>query len=293
MATNFNLNSVAMLCEFTSSVWTARILDRKESGKVVNGAGAKSKDAARVNKNLMCGRTELAEIAQLVTEARNYVYDNTLPWSDNGQRLLIGARFAQFDAKMEEYKAQFDTKVREFLALYGTLITAQAMSLGDMFNRADFPLASEIEHKFALSCEYAPVPTAGDLRVDVGNQAQDELRAKMDKLADKRVKQAMDDVNERFIAHLKRMADRLVTDTDAKTGEPVNRRFTETLVSSAFELCDLVADYNLSGDPLLSLARKTLEEALSGVTVETLRTDVGKRDDVRKTVNSILGRFNI
>lgn len=290
---NFNLNSVAMLCEFTSSVWTARILDRKESGKVVNGAGAKSKDAARVNKNLMCGRTELAEIAQLVTEARNYVYDNTLPWSDNGQRLLIGARFVNFDAKMEAYKMQFNMKVKEFLALYGTLITAQAMSLGDMFNRSDFPLASEIEHKFALSCEYAPVPTAGDLRVDVGNQAQDELRAKMDKLADKRVKQAMDDVNERFVAHLRRMADRLVTDTEAKTGEPVNRRFTETLVSSAFELCDLVADYNLSGDPLLALARKTLEEALAGVTVETLRTDVGKRDDVRKTVTSILGRFSL
>jgi hypothetical protein len=100
-------------------------------------------------------------------------------------------------------------------------------------------------------------------------------------------------VNERFVAHLRRMADRLVTDTDAKTGEPVNRRFTETLVSSAFELCDLVGDYNISGDPLLALARKTLEDALAGVTVETLRTDVGKREDVRKTVTSILGRFNI
>jgi hypothetical protein len=290
---NFNLNSVALICEFTSSVWTARILDRKATGKVVDGAGAKSKDAARVNKNLLAGRTELGDIGQLVTAARNYVYDNTLPWSDNGQRLLIGARFTTFDARMEEYRAEFNTKVSAFVSLYPTLITAQAMALGDMFDRSDFPLASEIEHKFAFTCEYANVPSAGDLRVDVGNQAQDELRAKLETMADKRVKTAMADVNARFVAHLQRMADRLVTDTDPKTGDPVNRRFTETLVSSAFELCDLVGDYNLSGDPLLTLARKTLEDALAGVTADSLRTDAIKRDDVRKTVTSILGRFSL
>jgi hypothetical protein len=290
---NFNLNSVAMLCEFTSSVWTARILDRKESGKVVSGAGAKSKDAARVNKNLLAGRSELAEIGQLVGEARTYVYENTLPWSDNGQRLLIGSRFVAFDAKMEEYKALFKAKVEAFVALYPTLITAQAMSLGDMFNRGEFPLASEIAHKFALACDYAPVPSAGDLRVDVGNQAQNELRAKMQAMADKRVTQAMSDVSERFVAHLSRMADRLVTDTDPKTGEPTNRRFTETLVSSAFELCGLIGDYNVTRDPKLDDARKTLEAALSGVTTDVLRTDVGKREDVRKAVTGILGKFNI
>jgi hypothetical protein len=288
---NFNLDSVGLICEFNASVWTARKLDRKESTKVVEGAGAKSKGAARVNKNLLAGRSELEDIGKLVTEARNYVYDNTLPWSDSGQRFLITARFPDFDARIEDYKGKFTDAVTEFVTIYPTLITAQAMALGDMFNRAEFPPASEIAHKFAISCEYLPVPSSGDIRVDIGDQAQNELRARLEKMADVRVSKAMAEVNERFIGHLKRMADRLVTDTDPKTGDPMGRRYTETLVSSAFELCDLVADYNLTRDPLLDLARKTLETALSGVTVVTLRDDPIKREEVRSTVSSILGRF--
>jgi hypothetical protein len=290
---NFNLNSVALICEFNASVWTARKLDRKESDKVCDGAGAKSKSAARVNKNLFAGRSELEDISKLVTEARNYVYDNTLPWSDGGQRILITARFPKFDQRVEDYRAQFADKVQAFIDIYPTLITAQAMALGEMFNRAEFPPASDIANKFGMTVGYLPVPSAGDIRVDIGNQAQDELRARLESMADQRVTKAMAEVNDRFIAHLKRMADRLQTDTDAKTGDIVGRRFTESLVSSAFELCDLVSDYNITGDPLLSLARKTLEDALSGVTVTTLREDPIKREVVRSTVSSILGRFSI
>lgn len=290
---NFNLNSVALICEFNASVWTARKLDRKESDKVCDGAGAKSKGAARVNKNLFAGRSELEDIGKLVTETRNYVYDNTLPWSDSGQRMLIGARFPKFDQRVEDYRDQFNAKVQAFVDIYPTLITAQAMALGEMFNRSEFPPASEIAGKFGMTVGYLPVPSSGDIRVDIGNQAQDELRARLEQMADQRVNKAMAEVNDRFIAHLKRMADRLVTDTDSKTGEPVGRRFTESLVSSAFELCDLVNDYNITGDPLLALARKTLEDSLAGVTVNTLREDPIKREAVRSTVSSILNRFSI
>ena len=290
---NFNLNSVALICEFNASVWTARKLDRKESDKVCDGAGAKNKSAARVNKNLFAGRSELEDISKLVTETRNYVYDNTLPWSDSGQRMLIGARFPKFDARVEDYRDQFNAKVQAFVDIYPTLITAQAMALGEMFNRSEFPPASDIAGKFGMTVGYLPVPSSGDIRVDIGNQAQDELRARLEQMADQRVNKAMAEVNERFIAHLKRMADRLVTDTDSKTGEPVGRRYTESLVSSAFELCDLVNDYNITGDPLLALARKTLEESLAGVTVTTLREDPIKRESVRSTVSSILNRFSI
>lgn len=287
---NFNLNSVAMLCEFNASVWTARKLDRKKSDDVVTGAGAKSKGAARVNKNLLAGRPELDEITQIVTEARNYVYANTTPWSDAGQRLIITARLPKFDARIEEYKLKFKDKVTAFVDLYPTLITAQAMALGDMFNRAEYPSASEIAHKFAMSCDYVPVPSAGDIRVDIGNQAQDELRARLEASSNARVNRAMADVTERFTDHLKRMTDRLVTDVDTN-GEAKGRRFTETLVSGALELCDLVRDYNVTGDIGLSEARKALEAALSGVTVTTLREDPIKREEVRVAATSILNKF--
>lgn len=291
--TNINLGSMYVLCEFNASVWTARKLDRKKTDDVVTGSGAASKGAARVNKNLLAGRPELEEITRLVTEARNYVYENTAPWSDAGQRLLVAARLPKFDAKMEDYKGKFNDLVGAFVNVYPTLITAQALALGDMFNRAEYPTATDIAHKFAMECAYLPVPTAGDLRVDLVNDIQNDLRTRLKKMEQARVDKAVADINEKFIAHLKRMADRLTTDTDPKTGEPVGRRFTETLVSGAFELCDMVADYNINGDPEMAVARQRLESALTGVTVVSLREDPIKREEVRYTVSSILNQFQI
>lgn len=293
MSANFNLNSVSLLCEFTSSVWTARKLDRKKTDEVVTGANAKSKGAARVNKNLLAGQPVLEEIAALVSNARTYVYDNTLPWSNSGQRLIITARLPKFDQRIRDYIDEFNEKVDAFVQVYPGLIMAQAMALGTMFDRSEYPTASEIRHKFNMACDYLPVPTAGDIRVDIGNQAQDELRERLEHMTKVRVEKAVSDLNEKLVEHLKRMADRLVTDKDAKTGEPQARRFTETLVSSAFELCDMVRDYNLTGDPTLMQARTMLETALADVSVMTLREDPIKREDVRAKVESILDKFRI
>lgn len=293
MSKNFNLNSVALLCEFSASVWTARKLDKKKTDQVVEGAGATSKGAARVNKNLLAGRPELDEISALVTEARDYVYSNTLPWSNSGQRLIMTKRLPTFDARIREYEDNFREKVDAFTHVYPTLITAQAMALGDMFDRSEFPPVDAMRHKFAISCDYLPVPTSGDIRVDIGEQAQDELRERLEHMATVRVEKAVADVTERLTAHLQRMADRLVNETDPVTGEDKPRRFTETLVTGAFELCDLIRDYNITGDAYLDEARKTLESALAGTTSTTLRDDPAKREDVRKAVNGILGKFKL
>lgn len=292
--TNYNLSSVAMLCEFNASVWTARKLDKQKSEDVVQHAGAKAKSAARVNKNLLAGRPELEEIASLVGEARTYVYANTTPWSDAGQRLIVTARMPAFDAKIEEYKRRFYLKVEEFVYLYPSLITAQAMALGDMFNRNEFPSTSEIKHKFAMSCDYLPVPQAGDIRVDIGEQAQDELRQRLIASSEARVNKVMADITGRFTDHLKRMTERLaMSDKLTKKGEPIGGRIHDSLLNSALELCDMARDYNVTNDPLLSEARKALEAALVGVTINTLRDDLPKREEVRVAATAILNRFKL
>jgi hypothetical protein len=80
----YNLDTCSMLVEFNASVWTARKLDKSTTDEVVQNKNAAAKDAARVNKHLLAGRTELDVITQAVGRARQFVYDNTLPWSDAG-----------------------------------------------------------------------------------------------------------------------------------------------------------------------------------------------------------------
>lgn len=279
-----------MLVEFNASVWTARKLDRSTTDEVVSSKNAASKDAARVNKNLLAGRTELDIVQQAVSKARQFVYDNTLPWSDSGLRLLPTINFIKFTERMNAFDEEIATLVKDFVAIYPTLITAQAMALGDMFKRDDYPTANDVVSKFSFRVNYMPVPASGDLRVDVGNAAQDELRKKLDALTQERVDSAMADVRARLVEHMKRMSDRLTTDYVA--GEPKGRRFHDSLVDGALELCDLTKALNVVGDPALEGARKELEQLLVGVTPADLRKNEAVREDTKKAVDALLNKFS-
>ena len=286
----YNLDTCAMLVEFNASVWTARKLDKTTTDEVVAHKNATAKDAARVNKHLLAGRTELDVITQAVGRARAYVYDHTLPWSDSGLRLLPTKNFMAFTERMHEFNDEIEALVKSFVTIYPTLITAQAMALGDMFRRDDYPTANEIMTKFAFRVNYMPVPVAGDFRVDVGNEAQAELKQKLDELAEERINNAMRDIRERLSTHLKRMSDRLTT--DYVQGEAKQRRFHDSLVDGALELCDLTKALNVVGDATLEDARKELEGLLVGVTAQELRKNEAVRQDTKKAVDAILDKFS-
>ena len=285
-----NIDTCAMLVEFNASVWTARKLDKTTTDEVVASKNAGAKDAARVNKHLLAGRTELDVIQQAVSRARQFVYDNTAPWSDSGLRLLPTINFMKFTERMNDFEEEMETLVKAFVVIYPTLITAQALALGDMFKRDDYPSANEMMTKFSFRVNYMPVPSSGDFRVDVGNQAQAELKARLESLTQERIDSAMADVRERLSTHLKRMSDRLTTDYVG--GEAKQRRFHDTLVDGALELCDLTKSLNVTNDMALEDARKQLEELLVGVTPADLRKNEAIRQDVKKNVDAILDKFN-
>ena len=285
-----NIDTCAMLVEFNASVWTARKLDKTTTNEVVASKNAGAKDAARVNKHLLAGRTELDIIQQAVGRARQFVYDNTAPWSDSGLRLLPTVNFMKFTERMNDFEEEMETLVKAFVVIYPTLITAQALALGDMFKRDDYPTANEMMTKFSFRVNYMPVPSSGDFRVDVGNQAQAELKARLESLTQERIDSAMADVRERLSTHLKRMSDRLTTDYVG--GEAKQRRFHDTLVDGALELCDLTKALNVTNDLALETARSQLEQLLVGVTPTDLRKNEAIRQDVKRNVDAILDKFN-
>jgi hypothetical protein len=286
----YNIDSCALLVEFNASVWTARKLDKSATDEVVISKRAGAKDAARVNKHLLAGRGELDVIQKHVGAVRTYVYENTLPWSDTGIRLLPTSKFMDFNDRMGKLEEEFVELVNDFVQVYPSLITAQAMALGDMFDRNEYPSAGEMSHKFSFRLNYMPVPKAGDFRVDVGNEAQEELQNKLAKLADERIELAMKDARERLKSHLERMMERLKV--EEVNGKVTKSRIHDTLIEGGLELCDVLKALNLTGDPVLESARAKLESLLRSVDVGDLRKHDSARVEVRTQVAEIIDKFN-
>lgn len=285
----YNIDTCALLVELTTSSWTARKLDKNVSDEVVSSKGAQAKGAARVNKHLLAGRNELDIVVGHVASARDYVYHNTLPWSDSGLRLLPSSKFQEFNDHMGKLEEQFTTLVNDFITVYPTLITAQAMALGSMFNRSEYPHPNDIARKFAFRVNYMPVPKAGDFRVDVGNAAQQELQAKLNKLADERIEAAVKDARDRLKAHLDRMMERLhVQEINGKTKRG---RIHDSLIESGLELCEILKSLNITNDMGLEAARVEVERVLKSVTPDDLRKHNDARTEIRTQVADILDRF--
>ena len=288
--TRYNIDTSAVLVEFNASVWTARKLDKGATDEIVHNKNAKAHDAARVNKHLMAGRKELELIQSKVTAARTFVYTSTLPWSDTGIRLLPAASLLNFRDRFDTFKVEFDKAVKDFLKIYPTLVSAQAMALGEMFKREDYPTVDKLQDKFDFRIGFLPVPTKGDFRIDVGNAAQKELAEQLEKLTVERVEKAHSELYERLKDHLTRMVDRLAVDT--VEGEVKPRRFHDTLVSGGLELCDLLKSLNICGDADLENARQSLYKALNGLDPDDLRKDLKTRKGVLTDAQKILDKFS-
>jgi hypothetical protein len=281
------IQNSSVLVDLNLSVWTGRKMDKKTSDEVVAAKSARSKNAASVSKHLLAGNDTLTRIQKHAANIRNWHYEQTLPWSDGGSRLLPMKSFFDYKARLGEFEQEFDSMIEEFVREYPVLVSAAAFQLGDLFDRSEYPEVETIQDRFRFKYVFLPVPEMGDFRVDVGTEAKAELQAQYDKFYQTKLDDAMKDMWDRLHDVLTKLQERLDT-TDGKG----HKIFRDTLVTNALDLCGMLSSLNVTNDPKLEEARRELEDALVGIEASDLRESLDIRKDVKARVDNILKSFD-
>lgn len=289
------IQNSAVLVDLNISAWTGRKLDKKVSGEIDANKGTKTR-AGNYHKSLLAGTNKLEEVQKIVSAVRVWHYEQTLPWSDSGSRLLPMKNFFSYKQTLSNFEGQFNNAVEEFIEKYPELVSAAAFQLGALFNRNDYPEVEQIQGKFRFNYVFMPVPTAHDFRVEASDEAIKELQAQADNVVNQRVAEAMKEIWTRLHEQLTHMSEKLTDLAQprvSKTGEERYAQiFRDSLVTNAVELCGLLGKLNVTGDAELEKARVQLEKAISGVTADTLRDDDIKRAEVKSKVDEILKAFD-
>ena len=272
------IQNSAVLVDLHISVWTGRKMDKRVSEQVDATNNTKTR-AGNYHKRLLAGTEALDELHRVVGAVRQWHYDNTLPWADNGARLLPMSNFFDYKAALGDFQRQFKDASDRFYEQYDDLVSAAAFTLGDLFNPADYPSVDDIRGKNSFRYVFSPVPDAGDFRVDIPNEYREELQ----KISDDRVAHAMKDAWDRLYDCLKRMSEKLA-------GEE-KQIFHNSLVTNAVDICSMLTKLNVTNDPKLEEARRKLEAALVGVDAKDLRKSDDIRKDVKSRVDEILSMF--
>ncbi len=113
------ISDKAMLICLHITMWTARKHDKRVSEEVAQSHEANT-NAGRYNKHLLDQAEKLEELRTLAGQIRQYFYKVTLPWSDEGYRLLPSHLYFEFTNQMSEFKTAYGNLVREFLEAYPT-----------------------------------------------------------------------------------------------------------------------------------------------------------------------------
>jgi len=277
----------AVLATLRISIYTGRKRDNRTQAEVVQDKHARSARAASVYKALFADCKELDDIIRLQAMARKRHYTLTLPWDDNGPRLLPVLALQEYQQEMEDYQQRFETLVQTFLDKYDTLVAAAAFQLGALFDRAEYPSRAQVAKAFAFNVEYTPVPLAGDFRLDIESEVQQDLAKQYEQRIARQLEDAQQDAWERVYEALKRFQDRLTLNEDG-----TRKVFHETMVTNAQELCDVLTTLNVTKDPALEKARQQLQNLLAGVDVKELRKFDDARSDTLEKVNRILDAFD-
>jgi len=277
----------AMLVDLNIRVYSGRKQDRKTQEEVTTAKGSGSKRAASVYKSLFAECKELDDITKYQARVRGEHYRLTKPWSDNGQRVLPTKLLLEYQAAMTKCTAEFDVLVDKFVVKYDTLVAAAAFQLGTLFDRDEYLPSAQIARKFSIETSFTPMPTAGDFRLDIESEVQQQLIQQYEAKAQALLATANQDSWTRLHKVLSNLSERLVVEEDG-----TKRKFHDTLVTNAEELCELLDAHNVTADPDLERARRRLLDTLTGVTPDELRKEDSTRIETKRKVDAILDAFD-
>jgi len=278
------IGSNAMLVDLNISMWTGRKMDKKVSEEIDVSKSTKAR-AGNYNKKLLAGSDKLEKVQKIATAVRTWNYQHTLPWSDGGSRLLPMKSFFDYKATLGNYEQQYNDAVEDFLVEYPQLVSGSAFTLGALFDRGEYPDVEELRSKFRFKYVFCPVPDAGDFRIDVEEQAKNELQQQYKEYYDGKLADAMKDAWDRLHETLTHLSDRMdYTDENKK-------KFWDSTITNASDLCGLLTSLNVTNDPKLEDMRQKLEKALNGVDASDIRESEAVRSSVKSKVDDILSMF--
>jgi hypothetical protein len=267
-------------------MWSARKHDREASEEIAQRHGAHA-DAGRYNKVLL-PKEALAEVQKIVSDARQEHYFMTLPWDDNGYRVLPSAAYMDHTGKMRELSNRFSPAVDALAREFGNLVEQAKVRLGGLFRPEDYPAPDELRSKFSFETKVMPLPDAGDFRVTLGDEEKERIKKQITAAVEASLQVASRDLWQRLFEAVSHLAERL--QAYKVTEEGVEHPFRDSVVTNLVRLVDVLPKLNVTGDPELERLASQVRASLL-VDPQELRKSESVRSETAKAATAIAQRM--
>lgn len=275
-----NILTRAVLVQLSISQYNPKRTDGKTTAEVLKDKNAKTTAGCWV-KNLIDPKT-LDAIVSTSQAARQEHYRLSLPWKDEGWRILPTAMYSKYQDAMRDYHKKFDAEVEKFLSQYPQYVEEARIALNGMFNPGDYLQVPVIRQKFGIRVDVAPLPCGSDFRVTLASDELSNIQADVDARVKEATDAAVKDLWARLAGPVKSMVNKL--------SEP-DSIFRDSLVENLKDIIDLVPSLNVTGDVALDSMAHECKSKLAGFNVEDLRKDKTLRKSAAEEAQAILKKM--
>ena len=272
-----NLTHDAMLVSLRITAWSGRLYDRQASNHVAAHHDAAA-SAGRYNKRLL-PKAAFAALTATVSEARAQHYGNSLPWDDQGSRLLTVANYEAYTELMDGLRERMVRERARFIEDYDDNIDRARLDLGKLFSIGDYPSKEALQDKFGIRYRIVPVPDADHFMAKLASHDTERVKRGIEREIEERLHDAVGDLYRRLGEAVERVSDRLTEDGE---GKPLV--FRDTMISNVRDLVDVVPRLNIFGDDRLAMLCQEVKDRIAHADPATLRPSPNFNPNVRRQV---------
>lgn len=284
-----SLSSIAMLCSLSISAWSGYRYDKQTSEEIAQLHGAEN-DAGRFNKRLVPGKA-LKEITSAIGQARRDHEFLTLPWGDNGSRLLPGATYMEHTALMKQRKQEFEAAVARFVGGFENLVCSQSR-LGTLLKVEDYPgmiedggrlrfvRPRELRNLFSFDTTIDPMHDPNDFRVAIGDEERERIKRQIAQSVEAAIRVGTRDLWQRLYKAVAHMSQRM-NEYNAADGENKPKLYS-SMVTNIVEIVDVLPSLNVAGDADLSRMAEEVRKALVFDTKELKKSESLRSEAAQK-----------
>ena len=209
-----NLSHDAMLVSLRITAWSGRLYDREASNHVAVHHDA-SASAGRYNKRLL-PKAAFAALTATMSATRSTHYEQSLPWDDQGSRLLTVANYERYTALLDNLRERMVRERARFIEDYDDNIDQARLDLGKLFRIEDYPSKEALQGKFAIRYRITPVPDADHFMARLASDDTARVRRDIERNIEERLHDAVGDLYRRLGEAVERVSDRLQEDAEGK-----------------------------------------------------------------------------
>ena len=283
-----NLTDDAMQVSLRITAWSGRLYDRQASNHVAVHHDAAA-SAGRYNKRLL-PKAAFAALTATVSACRTAHYENTVPWDDQGSRLLTVANYDHYTGLMDGFRERMVRERARFIEDYDDNVDQARLDLGKLFRIEDYPSKEALQGKFSIRYRITAVQDAEQFMAKLATDDVDRVRRDIESQIEERLHDAVGDLYRRFGEAVERVSERLQED---ENGKPLV--FRDSMISNIRDLVDVVPRLNIFGDDGLARLCEQVKEKIASVEPDALRPsksfDPIARARVKRDADELMEKF--